>query len=547
MTQIIHDTREQMPETKPGLLVIDDELEIAKSLQRQFRRKYLVHIATSADEALQIMREQSIQIVISDQRMPGITGVEFFAHIKHSHPDTIRILLTGYADIDAVIDAINDGSIFRYLKKPWDRVEIERVLSDAYEHHFLVSENNRLLNELHQSERRYRTLFENSPVAMMECDLSAAHLQISHLPIVTGETLNHYWGAHPHAAIECLTQIGILDHNLAMLEMLQTQSEEAAKVALSGLLQTALAGFFRALLSALNDGKQGWNQDETLHTAENRLIHVSVFASVMPGHEQTWDRTIVALTDISERKQAEAALQRALDRETELNNLRQGIIETVSHEFRTPLAVIQSSSETLSAYAERLNPDQRHRHAGRIKVSTQRMTALLDEILLFSRIDTDDIEINRIPTDLAALCTQLIADIEETQMVTPRISLTHDDECAQVLLDPIHVTSALKHLVENALRFSPANGLIEITVNCTKTHAVICVSDSGSGIPDAEQVYLFDAFITTSSKGTKQGIGLGLAIAKRLVELQGGSISAQSQEGKGTKISVSFPLKRRMR
>jgi signal transduction histidine kinase len=130
------------------LLVVDDEEEILKALRRQFRRNYVVHIATSAEEGLKIMTENPIQVIISDQRMPGMQGAEFFGKVKTEFPDAVRLLLTGYADIQAVIAAINDGNIFRYVTKPWDPVELDTIVREAFERYDLIVQNRKLMIEL---------------------------------------------------------------------------------------------------------------------------------------------------------------------------------------------------------------------------------------------------------------------------------------------------------------------------------------------------------------------------------------------------------------
>jgi len=131
-----------------ALLVIDDEEEILKALSRQFRRRYDIYTATSADEGLRVMTETPIQVIISDQRMPGMNGVEFFNRVKANFPDAIRLLLTGYADIQAVIAAINDGNVFRYIPKPWDPVELDTIVTEAFQRYRLIVENRLLLIEL---------------------------------------------------------------------------------------------------------------------------------------------------------------------------------------------------------------------------------------------------------------------------------------------------------------------------------------------------------------------------------------------------------------
>ena len=131
-----------------NLLIIDDEIDIIKALERLFRRKYNVFSTTSPQEALSIMELEEIQVVISDQRMPGMTGVDFFNCIKDMYPDTMKLILTGYTDIESVIGAINKGQVFRYVKKPWDPNDLDMIVREAFEKSELMADNRMLMNEL---------------------------------------------------------------------------------------------------------------------------------------------------------------------------------------------------------------------------------------------------------------------------------------------------------------------------------------------------------------------------------------------------------------
>lgn len=134
-----------------NLLVIDDELSILSALKRQFRRNYQVYIANSAEEGLELMKTHPIQVIISDQRMPGMNGTAFFDQVKTNYPNAIRLLLTGYADIQAVIEAINDGNIYRYITKPWDPAELDTIVRGAFERHDLIVRNEELVAKLQQA------------------------------------------------------------------------------------------------------------------------------------------------------------------------------------------------------------------------------------------------------------------------------------------------------------------------------------------------------------------------------------------------------------
>src|SRR5687768_3569275 len=111
-----------------GLLIVDDERDIVDSLAESFRGVMTVYPAYSAEEALRLFREKDIHVVLSDQRMPDMTGVELFAKVKAINPLPIRILLTGYSDINVVIRGLNDGLMWKYVTKPWDPEDLKNIV-----------------------------------------------------------------------------------------------------------------------------------------------------------------------------------------------------------------------------------------------------------------------------------------------------------------------------------------------------------------------------------------------------------------------------------
>jgi signal transduction histidine kinase len=130
------------------LLVVDDEPDVVQSVQDLLRRQFRVLGATRAEDGLKTLREQEVHVVMSDQRMPGITGVEFLARVRAEQPEVVRLLFTGYADLKAVIDAINEGHVYRYITKPWDTDELQAVIRQAAEQYDLLAERRRLLADL---------------------------------------------------------------------------------------------------------------------------------------------------------------------------------------------------------------------------------------------------------------------------------------------------------------------------------------------------------------------------------------------------------------
>jgi signal transduction histidine kinase len=130
------------------ILVVDDEPDVVQSVKDLLRLEFRVLGTTRAAEGLKVLEEQEIHIVMTDQRMPEMTGVEFLSRIRGEHPDAIRLLFTGYADIKAVVDAINQGNVYRYITKPWDPDELQALLRQAAAQYDLIVERNRLVKEL---------------------------------------------------------------------------------------------------------------------------------------------------------------------------------------------------------------------------------------------------------------------------------------------------------------------------------------------------------------------------------------------------------------
>jgi len=141
------------------ILYVDDEQHNLITFKATFRRKYKVHTAVNAEEGLAMLRKHDIAMVISDQRMPGMTGVAFLEQVGKEFPDAIRIILTGYSDVEAIINAINKGEIFRYITKPWSENELQMTIENARQFFELEWNNRKLVHQLQQKmEEQEKTL-----------------------------------------------------------------------------------------------------------------------------------------------------------------------------------------------------------------------------------------------------------------------------------------------------------------------------------------------------------------------------------------------------
>lgn len=139
-----------MPE-QAILLIVDDERSITAAVADLFRNRYRVITASGAEEALAHLEHSDVAVIISDQRMPKVTGAELLAQVAISRPDITRIMLTGYADLESVITAVNKGQIYFYLTKPWQESEVIAVVDKAVEYHSLLCERNQLISDLREA------------------------------------------------------------------------------------------------------------------------------------------------------------------------------------------------------------------------------------------------------------------------------------------------------------------------------------------------------------------------------------------------------------
>jgi signal transduction histidine kinase len=158
------------------ILVVDDEPDVVKSVQDLLRLDHRVLGATRAEDGIKLMQQEDVHVVMSDQRMPGMTGVQFLNQVRGEHPDAVRLLFTGYADIKAVVDAINEGNVYRYITKPWDPDELQTIIREAVERYDLLAERKRLVEELKQKNEE----LEKANAELKENDsLKSAFIQVA--------------------------------------------------------------------------------------------------------------------------------------------------------------------------------------------------------------------------------------------------------------------------------------------------------------------------------------------------------------------------------
>ncbi len=246
--------------------------------------------------------------------------------------------------------------------------------------------------------------------------------------------------------------------------------------------------------------------------------------------------------EIEQRKGAEQRLLEALENERELNRLKTEFITTMSHEFRTPLAVIQSSTDILRLYEARTTGEQRQARYQQISAQVRWMIGLLDNLLTVRKAEAGTIIVSRNQIDLDDFCQTLVDSLTPTIFPGQQLSYETDGRRARALLDESLLRQILYNLLTNAIKFTPHGGHIRLRLSSTDQEAALVVSDEGIGIPADDLPHIFETFRRASNVDNIGGTGLGLSIVWNSVELLGGTVGVDSQPGAGSTFTVRLPL-----
>jgi PAS domain S-box-containing protein len=247
--------------------------------------------------------------------------------------------------------------------------------------------------------------------------------------------------------------------------------------------------------------------------------------------------------DISERKRAEEEIRRALEKERELNELKSRFVAMTSHEFRTPLATILSSAELVEHYGNRLPAEEQKELFQSIRAGVERMTKMLDDVLIIGRAEAQMLEFKPAPTDLAGFCKGLVEEMQRSSGTGHPFEYSYEGARGPINIDEKLLRHVLVNLLSNAIKYSPQGGPVEFRVRVENGTVAFEVADRGIGIPAEDHARLFETFYRARNVGNIAGTGLGLAIVRKSLDLHGGTIRFDSAPDRGTRFHVAVPLR----
>ena len=246
------------------------------------------------------------------------------------------------------------------------------------------------------------------------------------------------------------------------------------------------------------------------------------------------------LGSLYEHKRVEEEVRRALGHEKELSELKSRFTSMISHELRTPLASIQLSTDFLRRYPDRLTEETAIRHMDKIQAQVRHLTNLLEDVLIFTKVDQVGMQLTLKEVNLKAFCAELASEV---RVLHPTHQVVFKDCPGDWTgsIDPKLSRQALMNLLLNAIKYSPEASTVTLTLERDDKDAVIQVADQGIGIPGADLARIFEVFYRAKNVDTVPGTGLGLAIVRQIAEAHHGFVFCESRVGVGTTFTLRFP------
>jgi PAS domain S-box-containing protein len=472
----------------PRILIVDDDEALLEALPEALRlrmRELEIDTADTAQSALERVRAIDYDAIVSDIKLPGMDGLELLTEIKQIRPGTPTLLITGHGEHDLAVQALRGGA-YDFVQKPIDRDYFVASLTRAIQ------------------VRRLDRQVEAQTIALERHARVLEHVD-NGVFLVDRNGLIQHWNPAAHA--------------------------------ITGLAPNEMLGRFAA------EALPGW-----------RTYEAGVPVASVPGPSGR-DATIAVEVDGRELWLSISGVEfddgivyafRNLTQERALDELKSDFVATASHELRTPLAAIYGCAKTLQRPDLELTRDDQQRLLGVVAQEAERLTRIVGDILLANQIDSGRLKLRNQDMDVAAVVTDVVEEVRTAlngnegitlDLAAPNrvLSLSGDeDKLRQVLLN----------LIDNAVKYSPDGGAVQVHVEERENGLRIAVRDEGLGIPHGEQQLIFGKFYRVDPQLTRGvgGTGLGLYICRELVRRMEGRLSVSSREGQGSTFVVDLPL-----
>lgn len=296
------------------------------------------------------------------------------------------------------------------------------------------------------------------------------------------------------------------------------------------------------IMSFIVDVTERKKNETDLRIAHERLQQTSEALTLLNTEleSKVQGRTEELADAIQRLADSKREVMRALEKEKELNELKSRFVTTASHEFRTPLGTILSSVSLIARYDSPADSDKRKKHIERIKSAVNNLTEILNDFLSIEKLEEGIVRCNPELFDFEKLVRDITEDMRGIAKKGQEIHASYDG-IPEIYMDRQLLKNALINLVSNAIKYTPEDKPISIRVGSGEKEIQVEIEDKGIGIPEEDQLHIFERFFRARNSGNIQGTGLGLNIVKKYIELMNGSVSFVSTYGEGTTFIIVLP------
>ncbi len=520
---------------KEKILIVDDEEDVLDLCRRILETQgYDVKSTYNGYEAIEIARIEDFDLLLTDIKMPGMSGLEIAQMLKESDPGIICVTMTGFSTMDMAINALRLG-IDEFILKPFTPNELSIAITKALEKERLRKENFRL-NSLIPLFELNKTLLGTVEVdkvlnRLIEIAQEETKAHFVSLYLIDGaEVKSHFYSVNDQNWTEVQQEAAskLAKAVLKSGEVLTLSRDAVDEHYQNGIDQLDVASIIATPLKSknINLGAFVLAHKETVFAPSD-----SEFLSVLCGQAG------IAL----ENARLFSEIQEAYEQLRTLDHMKSEFINIAAHELRTPLAILTGYASVLEEEIE--SPYQGF--VSNIMRNAMRLRSLIDDMLNLKYLESGVASLAQDKLNLLDAVQQMVQDVsllaEEKQL---DIEINIPDNFPEMTVDRQKFDLILVNLIHNAVKFTPAGGQITFQSNVNGDNAVMSVHNTGTTIPQKQIDRIFERFYQVESSLTREhgGAGLGLAIVRGMTEVCGGEISVESSKKNGTTFTVTLPL-----
>ena len=490
------------------ILILDDDKLVTSSLKSLLMLEGFTDVVlfNAPQEAVEYLKTNERDVIISDFMMPEMNGLEFLSQAKKIYPNASMILLTGYADKENAIKAINEVGLYKYIEKPWDNDELIINIKNAYERSHLVEELEKTNKQLKKYSSHLEELVKEKTADIIEMN--------ERLSAVINNCAD---------GIMILTETGnVIDVNPAC-ETFWGLSEDILK---------------QKSVNELFESKEiDWNN--VLSDREEQLLREVSIINVVNGNNIPVELSCAYIP--SKPNEAEAKyvfVVRNVHYQKEMDRLREDFIATLTHDLRTPsLASIQTLEYFLNGKLGELTEKQ-NLLLSTMKKSQEDMLGLINTLLEVYKYESGRLKLLRTPFDFEKLTDECIEQvmplIEKKQQIIEKSY--RNLQTAPILADRNEIRRVIINLLGNAIKYTNECGKIEVRAEIDGNDLRFSVKDNGEGILKKDIPKLFKRFSQGTQEKRSISTGLGLYLSKQIIDAHGGKIWLESDKGKGSEF-----------